>query len=522
MNFKNLLHLCLVLGLVMLSTSYSEAQRKNKKAKKTTKTETSIAQELPKDLPSEYAQTITQEDLSRHLHIIAADSMEGRNTGEAGQKKAAHYIREHFKSLGLAPSVNTESGKSYYQTYQMLSRQWDKVSIKAKGKEYSFMEEMFVLFNSTQSKEMTLDCVWGGENAPEALEDKDIKGKAVVITVQEFNALNIKKISNALREMGAEAVIVISGESQEAFKDALALNARYLKRGYKGLSSTDIKNEVTFFISPNAAKEIFGETYKQASTGSEIASKVTLQATMTEKVDYTAENVLGFLEGTDKKDEILIVTAHYDHIGMQGEEINNGADDDGSGTVAVLELAEAFSKAKAAGKGPRRSILFMTVSGEEKGLLGSQYYTDYEPIFPLENTVADLNIDMIGRIGGTYLKDNDPNYIYLIGSDKLSTELHELSEAANAKYTKLKLDYTYNDENDPNRFYYRSDHYNFAKNNIPIIFYFNGTHPDYHRPTDTVDKIHFPKLEKISRLVFYTAWEIANRENRLVADKAKE
>jgi Zn-dependent M28 family amino/carboxypeptidase len=181
----------------------------------------------------------------------------------------------------------------------------------------------------------------------------------------------------------------------------------------------------------------------------------------------------------------------------------------------VIEIAEAFAKAKAEGHGPRRSILFMTVSGEEKGLFGSQYYVE-NPVYPLENTVANLNIDMVGRVDKKH-KDN-PNYLYLIGSDKLSTELHKISENANSTYTNLTFDYTYNHPNDPNRFYYRSDHYNFAKNNIPVIFYFNGSHEDYHKETDTVDKINFSILETRAKLVFYTAWELANREERIKVD----
>ena len=170
-----------------------------------------------------------------------------------------------------------------------------------------------------------------------------------------------------------------------------------------------------------------------------------------------------------------------------------------------MEIAGAFKKALEEGYIPKRSILFLHVTGEEKGLLGSRYYTDYEPIFPLKNTVVNLNIDMIGRTDPK--REGSRNYVYLIGSDKLSTELHNISEDINSKYTNIELDYTYNDENDPNRFYYRSDHYNFAKNNIPVIFYFNGTHADYHKPTDTPDKIEYDLLENRTRLVFYTAWE---------------
>ena len=229
-----------------------------------------------------------------------------------------------------------------------------------------------------------------------------------------------------------------------------------------------------------------------------------------------SENVVAFIKGSDKPDEYVVISAHYDHIGIKGKKIFNGADDDASGTSAVLEIAEAFQKAVRDGNGPKRSIVFLHVTGEEIGLFGSRFYTEF-PIFPLIHTVVNLNIDMVGRVDKSH--EENPNFIYLIGADKLSSELHDLSEAMNEKYTNLNLDYTYNDENDPNRFYYRSDHYNFAKNNIPIIFYFNGVHKDYHKHTDTPDKIRYDLLQKRTQLVFYTAWEIANRKERLALDQ---
>ncbi|MEX2350234.1 MAG: M28 family metallopeptidase [Flavobacteriaceae bacterium] len=233
-------------------------------------------------------------------------------------------------------------------------------------------------------------------------------------------------------------------------------------------------------------------------------------------VNADSENVIGFVEGSEKPEEVIIITAHYDHVGIKDGNIYNGADDDGSGTVAIMLLAQAFQKAKDDGNGPKRSVAFLHVTGEEIGLLGSRYYTDEDPIFPLANTVANLNIDMIGRIDPD--KAANPNYIYLIGSDKLSRELHDVSEAMNTAYVNLELDYKYNAENDPNRFYYRSDHYNFAKNNVPVIFYFNGVHADYHKHTDTPDKIEYDLLETRSRLIFHTAWELANRKERVALD----
>lgn len=241
-----------------------------------------------------------------------------------------------------------------------------------------------------------------------------------------------------------------------------------------------------------------------------------------ENKTINANNVLAYIKGSEKPDELLIITAHLDHIGMEDDgQVNNGADDDGSGTVAILEIADAFQQAVKNGHPPKRSVLFLHVTGEEKGLLGSKHYTD-NPVYPLSNTVADLNIDMIGRMDS--LHENNPNYLYLIGSDILSQDLHDVSEAMNKKYVNLELDYRYNDPTTEvfergryiqNRYYYRSDHYNFAKNDIPVIFYFNGTHEDYHAPTDTVEKIEYELLEKRARLIFYTAWEIANRDERL-------
>lgn len=233
-----------------------------------------------------------------------------------------------------------------------------------------------------------------------------------------------------------------------------------------------------------------------------------------------SENVLAYIKGSEKPEEIIVVSAHLDHIGISGTgEVNNGADDDGSGTVAIIEIAEAFKMAVDKGHGPKRSILFLHVTGEEIGLYGSRYYTDVDPVFPLENTIANLNIDMIGRIDPKH--EDNLNYLYLIGSDKLSKELHDVSEEVNKAFTNIKLDYTYNSDKDPNRFYYRSDHYNFAKNNIPVIFYFNGTHADYHRPTDTPDKIEYELLANRAKLIFHTAWELANREERIKLDEDK-
>lgn len=332
---------------------------------------------------------------------------------------------------------------------------------------------------------------------------KNIIFGAIAVTLLSCGAQQPKMVENAdpldysktitSKEL-KEHLYIFAGddfEGRETGEPGQKKAAEYLKAEYKSLK---------------IASPIGGDDYYQE-----------VPSTMFRGDVKDSENVLAYIPGSEKPNEILVISSHYDHVGMDDEgNIFNGADDDGSGTVAILEIAEAFVKAKEDGYSPKRSILFLNVTGEEKGLIGSKYYTD-NPVFALSQTVANLNIDMIGRTDEAH-KKND-NYVYLIGSDKLSADLHELSEAVNAKYTKLDLDYTYNDENDPNRFYYRSDHYNFAKNNIPIIFYFNGVHADYHKMTDTPDKIRYDLLEKRAQLVFLTAWEIANRAERPFVDQ---
>ena len=237
-----------------------------------------------------------------------------------------------------------------------------------------------------------------------------------------------------------------------------------------------------------------------------------------DNIDWVkTENVAAIIEGSTYPNEYIVLTAHLDHVGIENGEIFNGADDDGSGSMALLEIAEAFKLAELDGNRPKRSIVILHVSAEEKGLLGSKYYTD-NPLYPLDQTITNLNVDMIGRTDPTRNSNND-EYIYLIGSDRLSTMLHETSEEVNYKTVNLELDYRFNAWDDPNRFYERSDHWHFAKNNIPVIFYFSGTHEDYHQPTDTAEKIRYDLLTKRTRLIFHTAWEIANMDERIEVDQ---
>ncbi|SEQ49232.1 Peptidase family M28 [Hyunsoonleella jejuensis] len=229
-----------------------------------------------------------------------------------------------------------------------------------------------------------------------------------------------------------------------------------------------------------------------------------------------SENVLSYIKGSEKPEEVVIISAHLDHLGIEDGNVYYGADDDGSGIVAIMEIAEAFKAAILDGHTPKRSILFMHFTAEEIGKRGSEFYVK-QPVFPLENTIVNLNIDMIGRVDDRHAQNK--NYIYLIGTDRLSKELHYTSEKVRDAYSDIELDYKYNALEDVNQYYSRSDHYNFAKYDIPVIFYFNGEHDDYHKHTDTPDKIDYELLEKRTKLIFATAWQLTNQEKRVDIDE---
>ncbi|MCF8459983.1 MAG: M28 family peptidase [Flavobacteriales bacterium] len=496
------------------------------------------------ELQLKYAETITVKDLRSRLEIIASDDFEGRETGQPGQKKAAEYIKERFQEFGYQP---IEKLGGYFQPFKLQLTYPDTVKLVVGNDSLEFLKDMYYFpgFGDMLIKTENLLYLGFGIDSEKYSDYKDakVKGRVVMISGGEPTDKNgiswvsgtkeksnwtvdwAKKIELA-QTKGAKALLVID----DNFTSSVSQFGRYIKRPDLQLGERTEGQEgiPLIYISSKMANRILngagikgGHSKLEAKInkkGDALKQELNVSVTIDVKKnreELTSENVLGYLEGTEKPNELVVISSHYDHLGKKGDDIFNGADDDGSGTTSLLELAEAFALAKKNGHGPKRSMLFMTVSGEEKGLLGSEFYTD-NPVFPLENTVTDLNIDMIGRIDENHAPDS--NYVYIIGSDKLSTELHALSEKTNETYSGIDFDYTYNDEKDPNRFYYRSDHYNFAKNNIPVIFYFTGVHEDYHQPTDTVDKIMFQKMEKIARLIFHTAWEIANRDERLKVD----
>jgi hypothetical protein len=513
----------------------------------------------------EAAATITAADLKTHLNYIAGPETEGRATGSPGIEKAAQYIENKFKSLGLLPG-NGNSYRVYYPLYQdsLLS-----ASITHSGQVFENGKHFSVTTRSNENHDFEAEVVFAGYGIADSVYNDynglDVKGKIVLVAtgIPSFSPKEPAKDKPANPNDLTGMILVDTNDSASVKKaidrlapwrsnTSLKLRAA-LDRGAKGvlfwmpsfsgnrvnnsrgslypafMPGRNIVNIPQYTVGNDIVKKLMSEEdvtrlaelikKQDPKLDGKASGRVRLQFSK-ERFEIKASNVIGLLPGTDLKDEYVVLTAHMDHLGKNAKgEIYYGADDDGSGTCAIMELAEAFAELKKQGKGPRRSIVFMTVSGEEMGLWGSAYYTR-NPVFSLEKTTVNLNIDMIGRIGSDYTGKNEPdsmNYVYVIGDDKLSSDLRPLSEKANEQI-KLKLDYRYNDPNDRNRFYYRSDHYNFAEKGVPIIFYFDGVHADYHRITDTPDKINYDLYQRRAQLVFFTGLLMANHPGMLKRD----
>ncbi len=479
-------------------------------------------------------ESITANDLSSHLHFLASPELEGRETTFRGQKVAARYIASMFQKSGLKPIGDNGT---YFQKFDLevtrISEQTHIVLQSAKGQKRYAVRKDF-LTNSTRDTSISARVVFVGPIDAQIDEktEKMIRG-SIVITLAGSRHETEEGAPNPLRRLlpsrtfhGSIATFVVLDDSgplslanlERRFSSALDKGTMRLPGTEPGRGSM---TTLTYYVSPELAAEAFAAAGKNFDFERQRAKEeksfspvvldgltVQLEAKVIKEIKPT-ENVVGMIEGSDPllKNEVVIFTAHYDHVGIGSDgSIYHGADDDGSGTSAVLELAEAFAMNPVK---PKRSLIFMAFTGEEKGLLGSAYYTQY-PLIPLQKTVATLNTDMIGRVDRKYQALNNPNYVYVIGSDKISAELDSLLRVANSASENLLLDYTYNDENDPNQFYRRSDHYNFARNGVPVIFFFTGVHEDYHRPTDTVDKILFDRTAKITRLMYLTGWKVAN------------
>jgi Zn-dependent M28 family amino/carboxypeptidase len=482
--------------------------------------------------PARFAKIINPASLEKKLSVVAGADMEGRNTPSAGLDRAANYIESQFKSFGLQPGNNG----SYRLYFDLEKDSITSLALNMDGTGFTpwtdFAPVNPIPANANLNFSEYIFVGYGivDENRDD-YKNTDVKGKLVIFfagapegftstkTRRESPVFIGNKIANAKRKGAAAALIIVDSlPSQRAFNNMYRPKPDTVRAHANDIIPVFMINDNIVSQSGQSISEL------KASIGKDVIDPIEKQIEInmeciSVKAIKKVSNVIGIVEGSDKKDEYLLVTGHYDHLGMNDKgQIFYGADDDGSGTVSVMAMAEAFASAKKAGKGPRRNVVFMTVCGEEKGLWGSAYYSEH-PVFPLSKTTADLNIDMDGRIDTERQTGDTLNYVYVIGHDKLSTDLQQINEEMNNKYTKLTLDYRFDDPKDPNRIYYRSDHYNFAKKGVPILFFYDGMlKADYHKITDTIDKINFSLMAKRAQMVFYTAWNIANRADMLKRD----
>lgn len=486
-------------------------------------------------------EAIRGENMRTIAGFLAADELEGRATASRGLNIAAKFLESHYTLAGLTPAPGAESMLQSFAIVEsrFSTRSNARLIGTASGEQvhrFAMYDDFYLLNRSNRGDTITAPIIFAGYGIsdPDAGYDDfagiDARGKIVLVLRggpvlpadstgrnQRLRASTTDKLQ-AIERAGAVAVLHIGGQ---AFDATVGRLRAWLDRpGFslagqpRELPQLFISGRMAGALLAHAATDVQALKMKIDQSGSPHSFELAGVA-MALQIAYEAEqqetqNVVAYLEGSDAnlKHEVVILGAHYDHLGTSaGGDVFNGADDNASGTTAILEIARAFARNPVK---PRRSLLFISHTGEENGLLGSEYYTTH-PLIPLENTVAQLNIDMIGR--------NDDNSVYIIGSDFLSTELHHINEKSN-KIIGLDFDYSYNSRTDPNRFYYRSDHYNYAKHGIPVIFYFTGTHEDYHQPSDTVDKLNFSKMERIARLVYLTAWQVANLEQRPAVDGA--
>ena len=494
---------------------------------------------------SYFAESITKEDLRSHLARLTSEEFAGRETGTEGQEKAAKYLVDQMKKMGVE---KVPGMKNYWQDVVFTWVKWEKLAMDVNGIKYQHLRDFLCLQDENRNMpNLDVDDVlflgYGidGQNYSDYAKVRPA-GKVVMILMGE----PIKKDST-YRITGSDIPspwstnleLKLQAAAKAKVKTILIVDPDLKRRidfhRNQVLAQTlhfNVPDSVpypnTIYISPGMAKEIIDKKansfaknlHRIGHTGKgrplHLPVEMIIQQHLTRNPLYS-KNVMGMIQGLDPEvgDETVVISAHYDHLGVKGRSMYPGADDNGSGTSAVLEVMQSAILARKEGIGPKRNIMCIFFTGEEKGLLGSQYYS-MVPSVPLAKTIANVNIDMIGRVDGEHEKN--PHYIYVIGSDRLSTELHAVNEATNDAFSHLDLDYTYNAKDDPNRYYYRSDHYHFAKNGIPSIFFFSGVHSDYHRPSDTMDKIRYEKYQAVTRHIFHTVWEIANRAERLQVD----
>lgn len=545
---KQKLYLLVLIGALSVALQPVLAQRKNGRAHTIGAT--------ARVLSARGVDTITAAQMKDYLSFIASDEMEGRDTPSRGLDTTAKFIAMNLDRWGFKPAGDEGS---FFQKIALRREALEaaKSSAEINGQEFSFGDDFL---SNAVAATLTGPLVFASNGWViksrniDPYQGVDVKDKLIIVVGQGFprgitrtdlagrQGVDWSSPTVYAHDHGARGVLVVPDANISQNWDIQRLRVLQPARAFveKFTTQTGPPPVPNILMSMRMATALFeGERFDAATLATKIqngeqvpafefsASK-SVRITVAVKTEHPiTQNIVAVWEGGDPalKNEYVALGAHYDHIGIcapgAADPICNGADDDGSGTTALLSMAEAVSHAK---QRPKRSILFVWHCGEEKGLWGSRYFTDY-PTIPLENIVTQLNIDMIGRskiAGDTNPRDREltpANEIYVIGSKMMSTELGEITERINKSYLNLQYDYRYDDPNDPNRFFFRSDHFNYARKGIPIVFFFDGVHEDYHRPGDEPQKIDYAKMQNVTRTVYLILWELANRPTRPKLDQ---
>ena len=546
MNFKNILSLfiCLLISNHCISQD-SNQEIKSILIKDLIKTPKKLSKEEIKKKSSrrlkesskQYGKSITKEELEELLYVFSSDEFGGRGTPSKGQDLATDFLKKNYEDLGIQPAR-----KNIYEHEVFL--QFDEkpnVSLSINKKEFKYYYDYIAYNNGPDVSFSDTEIIYVGYGIDHknynSYDGLDVTDKVVLAIAgepknrrgnyfisggkkkSEWSTRNeISRKKEAAAKNGAKALILINNRLFKRYSNEHMFSDTNKGEKRMSLASDKINENTQVLLFSDKNKDYLLQKNRKFMNFS-------FEKNYNE---FSANNIAALIKGREFPDEYIVITAHLDHVGIQNGIVYNGADDDGSGSVGILEIAEAFSLAIKDGFRPKRSILFLHVTAEENGLLGSEYYTDYDPIVPLSETMVCLNMDMIGRTESKRKETEPEDYIYIIGSEMLSDDLHNINKKANDEHVKINLDYRYNDPTSlvfesgryiENQYYYRSDHYNFAKYDIPSIFFFSGVHEDYHMPTDTADKILYDIYEKRIKLIFHTAWDLANADKRIELNK---
>ena len=516
-----------------------------------------------------FSETITADFLRKHLSVLSDDSLKGRDTGTPGIEKAADYLADFYETLGFEPKG---VDGTYFQPFGLNATVTDSLVYRtfyADGSDTTMIDHSVQAENKESNYMMTVggagpidgDIIFGGFGVDDSLSNvRNLKGAEItnnwVLVFEQIPHIvdgdtlvstdysERERLISLIRDYGAKGVLLIPDQSQPEFEELSQVSSQIinvpenLSLAYQGNGRGSFNPTYAYArINPALAAEILGV---DEETGLHQLKTETIQNIREFRAEKTshylkyrpyeeqrvieAKNVLALFEGADPefRDEVVVIMGHYDHVGLgapdeTGDYIYNGADDNGSGTVSLMAIANAFHEAQSEGYKPKRSILFLHVSAEEAGLLGSRYYSDH-PTVPIEQTVAALNTDMISRSDPGHIEEGITDYVYLIGGDIISSQLDSLVIDANNQSVNMQIDRGYNDLDDPNQFYQRSDHWNFGRLSVPFAFFFTGVHEDYHRPGDEIHDVDFEKYPRVARLIYNSAVNIANYEKRPEVD----